>query len=429
MKMIFKIALRNVFRQKRRSSVTAGTAAVGVAGILLYLAVMNGMLQEMVDSALGLRLPSVIIEKYQEGKYEPFKIDPEILDRIKKTEGVKGVAPRLIREALVTTADYSVEGGSRGVRVYGIDPEAEKSVLNVQKMMSEGKGEWFSSDKDYNDISPVVIGEALADRMNLDVGGHIIMTIIKNVKEDDAARKLDKGNMSYDTRMLLQVIGIFRTSDTGFEKNNLYILSRTLKTQLPGIEEGAIHTLAISTEKFREREIVNKIKGYDSVDYDVLTWKEKDPFLSSNLDFFDEINYVFLFIVLLASSFVLVNTMLMVVQERMREFGMIKAMGATGSHAAFLIIIEGIILGIIGVIAGVLLSAPIVIVYYFVGLDLAWFSEGLRSVGIPVTLSPFWKWHDLIITSVAMIVFSFIGSLFPAIKAARIKILDAINFQ
>jgi len=430
MKMMIKIALRNVFRQRRRSFVTVGTVAVGVTGILFYLAVMNGMLKEMIDTALGLRLPSVSVEKSFEGRYEPFSLPPEAIKKIEGIDGVSGVTPRLMREALITTADYSVEGGSRGVRVYGIDPASESALLDVEHFMHDGSGKWLSDVGDGEELPSVVIGDALAKRMNVEAGGHIIMTVIKSVAEDDARSNGGRSGNVSDTRMLLRVVGIFRASDTGFEKRNVFVKRSLLRAQFPDLTEGAMHVLAIATKRGEEERIaqeVSRIVGGDHLD--VFTWKRKDPFLASNLEVFDAMNYIFLFIVLLASSFVLINTMLMVVQERFREFGIVKALGASGRDAALLILMEGAVLGLIGIGAGIVVSTPIVLLFYFFGLNLSFFADGLRSVGIPVTLSPFWHFSDLVITGTAMLLFSFFGSLFPAIKAARIKILNAINFQ
>lgn len=430
MKTLLKLSLRNIFRQRRRSLVTIAAGAVGVVGLLFYLSLMNGMIDAMIRSSLGYRLPPVSIEKIEKGDYQPFGIGQGEMESIQALAGVEGTSPRLIRDSLMVSADLSVISGARGVRLIGVDPKKESSVTDVASMLHGGdEGNWLSQD--YDPGSPqVVIGEALAQKLKVRIGDMVILTVLQTTDEED---RMD-GESGGDARSALTVTGIFHSGDTGFEKNHAFVHGDFLKVFLSKNKKDQIHQFAIKTDSMgavavarQVRELLKARVQTDSLL--VRDWKEKDSFLASNISVFEVFNGILLLIVLSASSFVVVNTMLMVVQERFREFGILKAVGATGFRIAAMILIEGIFLAVGGVLAGMLLSLPVVGFLSYSGLYLGVFARALGEMGIGEVLYPFLKLQDILMTVILATIFAWIGTVIPAIRAARIRPLDAIHFK
>lgn len=422
-----------MLRQKRRSFVTILSTAVSMLGMLFYVSIMNGMMKETVDAAIGLRLANVTVDLAKEGEDIPFTLSNETIGKIKQIPGVKGVGMHVIRDGLVTSADVAVSGGSRGVRLIGVEPRLELDASTVPGMIAKyrenhGEGEYLRNEHDTTDPE-IVIGREMAEKLQVRVGDYVIVTVIQSVKEEES------GENSSDARVALRVAGIFQSADGSFEKTSAFVHRDLLYNIVGVIEKPEVYQYSIITEMEKEKEISGEVNrlidaefGHAPLKPTARTWKEKDPFLSSNVDLFESFNYIFLFLIFFTSSFIIVNTLLMVVQERFREFGILKAMGASPSTIAWMIVIEGFLLGLSGAILGMIMSFPIVGLYYYIGLDLSVFGDGLKSFGMPTVLHPFLYEADLVLTTSTVVILAIMGSLYPAVKAARIRTLDAIHF-
>lgn len=429
MRALIKLSFRNVFRQKRRSRVTIIAGAVGVVGLLFYFSLMNGMMYEMIHSALGFRLPAVSIEKIEKGKHRPFRFPVALRKEIRSMSGVHGVSGRLIRDSMMVSADLSVTAGARGVRLFGVDPMVEREVTDAAHLIEEQKGgEWLS---DYDPEEPgMVIGESLAEKMRVGVGDMVIVTVLQTVEEEKRMENARAG----DVRIALFVKGIFRSNDSSFEKNYAFVHRGFLLAFEPAAQGDLVHQIAVRTNPEDAKNVSLAIREsfattISDTGLSVLSWEEKDSLLYSNISMFDVFNQILLFIVLSASSFVVVNTMLMVVQERFREFGILKAIGAGGLKIGTMILLEGMILALLGVALGIAVGVPLVALLYLVGIDMGGFGDALGEIGLGQILYPYLRIQDLIFTTLTASVFAWMGSLIPAFRAARIRPLDAIQFK
>ena len=217
---------------------------------------------------------------------------------------------------------------SSGITLLGVDPDKEKTVsmlyqtiwdsttvrknrpdiANVSQFVVDSCGEYLSD----NQHIPIIIGEKLAHKLKVKVRSKLVVTM-----------------QNYDgtlTGGAFRVVGIFRTSNTQFEEGNAFVLRSDLST-LMAVPENTVSQLSLRLKSRDQLSIVNQQVTALFPKLKVVTWQESDPILGMIDGLMLLYIVAFLVIILLALGFVIVNTMLMVILERVRELGMLMAIG------------------------------------------------------------------------------------------------------
>ena len=246
--------------------------------------------------------------------------------------GIKFASGRIIVSAMAASAEKAT-----GIQIIGVDAVKDSMVVDVSKKIIEGK--WFDGIK----RNPVVIGNKLAEQLKLKLRSKIILRF-QNSKGDF-------------TGGAFRVAGIFKTNNTGYDEGNLFVEKDDL-SKLVDLPEGTIHEVVI---RCTDPTIVDDVKSQVDVlaqDLQVESWKEISPELGYLTETMNAYMYVFVAIILLALGFSIVNTMLMVVMERVHELGMLMAVGMSSKQIFSMIVFETLFLslfgGFIGISIGVL---------------------------------------------------------------------------
>ena len=243
----------------------------------------------------------------------------------------------------------------------GVDAEKEKQVTDIWEHIIDGTYLEKSGR-----MPPVVIGQKLATKLQLKVGSKI------NVQLVDM-----QGNLSSKG---YRVSGIYKTDNTGYDENHLFVNYSDLQAQL-GMADNTAHEIAVLLESGEEAPLVKpeiqKLVG----DYDVQTWKEVSPEMSLLTDSMDQYMYVFILIILLALCFGIINTMLMAVLERTKEIGMLMAVGMNKRKVFLMIILESVMLTFSGGLAGIILGFVVTKYFETTPIDVSMFADGLGQYG------------------------------------------------
>jgi ABC-type lipoprotein release transport system permease subunit len=330
--------------------------------------------------------------------YIPGGID--LKSKIEKINGVKAVTERTIIDGMAASAS-----SSSGVEIKGIVPHEEKKVTSVSGSIKEG--EYF--DGSYR--NPVVIGKELAEKLDLKLHSKIVLSF-----------QGSDGNIVYAA---FRIIGIFETESSMFDKTNVFVRQNDLFNLIGG--STIVHEIAVRLTSVQEMDRVDNILKHNYGDLSVETWQQLAPELSVSYETIDfELN-IFLGIILFALLFGITNTMLMSVVERMREFGVLMAVGMKRIRVFILIIIETVLLSITGGIIGMILGALSIRITALGGIDLSLFSKGLSSYGISTHLFPSLPVIYYPVLFVMIIVTAVASSVYPAIKAVRLNPASAIR--
>jgi ABC-type lipoprotein release transport system permease subunit len=402
--MLVLLAWKNVWRNKKRSFIILTAIALGLWSGLFAAAAMYGMWDSTVNSAIDRDLGHIQIHSKafeKEKLIENFIPDGnEIESEIKTTPGVKSVSSRTIIEGMASSA-----ATSWGVSINGINPVEEAKVTNINKLLVSGN--YFDNDKK----NQIVISQKLADKLGIKLNSKMVLSF----------QALD-GNLIYAA---FRVTGIFKTESSIFDATNVFVKQNDIYKVMGS--EPIVHEITIRTASIQTLNgVLNNLKQ-KFPNLDVQSWETLAPELSLSFKSIElELN-IFLGIILFALLFGITNTMLMSVMDRVRELGVLMAVGMKRLRLFALIIIETILLSISGGIIGIILGTLSIIYFSSKGINLSLFAQGLSSYGIGSMLYPSLPFSTYPTLTLMIIFTAIFSAVYPAIKAIRLNPAEAIR--
>ena len=418
------MAWRNVWRNWRRSGITIAAMTLALMVELLYSGMVTGMVSGMEDDVVEYDLGDIQIIK--EGYFR----NPSLYETVDDTEAILGKldeagftsAPRLFAGGLAASGEFS-----SGVQFVGLNPERDAAALALDDAMA--KGEWLSD----TDPKGVIIGRGLARILALDVGSEVVVL-------SQAA----DGSMAND---LFTVRGMLMSVAAGFDRGAILMTEGTFR-ELMVFPDGA-HKIIVRRPDGMELDdaksivqgivgipldaegnVIPHAEGEPAPANDVMTWMEINPFLAQWLGSVSGVMVIVYFIVYVAVGILILNAMLMAVFERIREFGVLKAIGYGPGHVMSLMMAEGMIQAVVATVLGLLIAAPGMWYLSVYGIDVGVLG-GMEMAGM--TMPAVWIADYSIETVQVPIIMLFVivhaAVLYPAARAARIKPVEAMNHQ
>jgi putative ABC transport system permease protein len=295
-----------------------------------------------------------------------------------------------------------------GVKISGIIPDEEGKVTNLKTKLIEGN--YFEEEK----RNPILVGRKLAEKLNLKLGSKIVLTL------QDVDNNIVAG--------AFRIIGIFDTANNAFDESNVFVQYNDLK-RLMELPDDSAHEIAILvknndliTETKRE---VKSLAG----NLEVLSWTELSPEMNYLNEAMDLYMYIFIIIILFALLFGIINTMLMVVLERIKEIGMLMAIGMNRMRVFMMIVLESIFLSLTGGVIGVLLGAGISKYFETHRIDLSMWGEVYKDLGYDPYVYTSLQFPLLVNVTILVIITGIIASLYPAYKALQNDPADALRIE
>ncbi|MEA2104100.1 MAG: FtsX-like permease family protein, partial [Candidatus Cloacimonadota bacterium] len=390
--MILAIAWKNVWRNKLRSLVVIIAVTLGLFGGIFTLGIMNGMQEQLVNSSIETEISNIQIHnpKFLANNEVKFTIKDVIpkLVYIANLPQVKAASKRIKATAMASTAITGT-----GVLINGIIPEQEKRVTNLWTKII--KGNYFETK---TRVPPTVIGEKLASKLKAKVNSKIVITI------QDMT-----GIITYGA---FRVVGIYRTQDSNFDERMIFVKNEDI-LNLIGLAPSQTSEIAILLNNNSETDEVTAKLKHKFPNLDVQSWKTIQPSLIMMTVLMQQMSYLFLAIILIALAFAIINTMLMVVMERMREIGMLMAIGMNKAKIFGMIMVETIFLSIVGGIVGIIISAVTISYFGQYGINFAIVSKGLSSLGYASIAYPIVSAKFYFIIAIMVVITAIISSFYP----------------
>ncbi len=402
--MLFQVAYRNVLRNWKRSLIIILAIASGLWGGIVASAVFFAMTDESVRAALDSRISHVQIHhpdflesrSMRDGISDP----EEMLETLRSSVHVRAATARVVLEGMASTAETAV-----GVTIFGINPDQEKDVTTIASKLVEGS--YFEDGKEHR----AVIGGELARKL----GARLRSKVVLSTQDVD-------GNIVATS---VRVVGIFRTESTPFDETAVFVRRQELE-KLVGTAD-LVHEVAIVLNSPDQLEAATVDLQELFPGLAVQSWKALAPELGYMNDFIGIYLEVFLAIIIFAMLFGITNTMLMSVLDRIREFGVLSAIGMKGGRVFAMIMLESMVLSLTGAVLGIAAGAGTVALLGETGIDLAAFAEGLRGYGYVEQFypaMPFVFYQHIIIW---VLLAAFFASLYPAWKAIRLDPAQAVR--
>ena len=404
LKIITMLAWRNLWRNHRRTIVMVSAISVGVWAMIFMTAMMRGMVNDMVRD--GIRsLPGQVQAHHPDFRDDPSinnllsLTDPEIRDAFSTTD-IDTWASRVRVPAVISS-----ERESRGITLFGVDPAQERSIDAIGNDIVEGRG------LESPDDTGVVVGRKLAEKLETEVGKRIVL-----MSQDPGNEIADRG---------YRVVGLFKSQLAANEEAMVFAGKTTVQKMLRIDDQ--VSEVAVMGDDYRNVDsLLAEVESLLGANAEVLPWQDLNAYLGSMLNVMDGFVLVWMIVVFLSLSFGLVNTLVMAVFERVREIGLVLALGMRPSSILGQIVIESVFLLVIGLAIGNSLTYATIIPLRD-GIDISIFAEGMEMFGAASTLYPELLAKDIILANIVVLTLGFLASLSPAWRASRYDPIEAIT--
>ena len=401
--LLYTLAWRNVWRNRRRTLVILLAIALGIWSMVTLAALMRGMTEEQVRNTIKNLTGHIQVHGVG------YRDDPSINNsmpqpaaailEVVRTEDVKAWAARVRVPAVVVS-----ERESAGVTLVGIDPEAEQGLSFIADAVTEGR--YLESAADHG----LLLGRKLAERLETRLGKRVVL-MSQDINNDIA----DRG---------FRVVGIFDANMEAVENGYVFV-GRTIAQHMLKLEENVSELALVVDDRDNLdailRQITNAAPGLD-----VQPWTKLEPMLVLIVKMYDGFMMIWFVVVFLAMSFGLVNTLLMAVFERTREIGLFQALGMPPRLLLGQVLLESLTLLTAGLIVGNI-CAWATIASLDEGLNLSAFAQGFELYGLSSIIYPLVTASDVLTANLVVIVLGLIASLYPAWRAARYVPVEAIT--
>lgn len=407
MSIALKMAWRNIWRNRRRSVLTMAAIAFACTLLIFMLSFQFGTYETMINSAV--RIHTGYFQVQAEGYHDDPSVrkvvaEPErVAQALSEVPEVTAFAPRAAGFALISS-----ETRTYGAMVNGVDPEREPTVSRIPRLVREGR---FLEP---GDVDAAMLGELLAE--NLQVGLGDLVTLLGQGRDGSIAAAV------------VTVRGIFHSGQDEFDRSALYLPLDYFQEVF--FMRGAVHKLVAVTDSLGnvpEAERAVRKALADQSELVVLDWDELMPGLSQSILIDLVSGLIFYGLLLVVVAFSILNTFLMAVLERTREFGVMMALGTSRNRLTRLLLTESMLLTAVGIGLGIVLGCAVTLFFESHGIEMSEAAELLQQFGISGTLYPRLSWLSAAIGPVLVLFITFLTAVYPALRVRRLTPVEAMR--
>jgi ABC-type lipoprotein release transport system permease subunit len=471
--MIWSVAWKNIWRNKVRSLVVICAVTLGIFGGVMLVGIMEGWIAQRIYDVIHNEISHVQIHNPEFMNNEEMQYTiadyPKVIDSLNTIPDIIAYSPR-VKIFAMAQSDWAASG----LIIEGINPDDEKRVSKVPQNLIEG--DFFTED---SRMPSIIIGSKAAENLkllNYQITEEKIQSLETATFGEDFKDRLNqlstqryrtekdfkkalaevlsekelnmytdmlihhfsfyrlrskitittqniKGNIVYLT---FRLKGIYKTNNTMFDGTIAYISADAVKKEID-FEVNDFHEIGIiCKDEETGVKVAAKIKEM-LPGYDVMSWKELSPEIAYYSDFMKIMDYIYVSIFLLALAFGIINTMLMSVLERVKELGMLMAIGMNKKRVFSMIMLESVFLTLTGGVIGMVLSGITVAVLGNTGINFSMWAEGFEAIGYASIVYPKVPFDIFIGISILVIITGILSSIWPARKALSLNPCEAIR--
>ena len=400
--MIFKIAWRNIYRNKKRSLITITSVFAALLLIILMRALQFGFYDKLIETVVESY--AGYVEIHADGFWDnqsldnSMQVDQQLLDDIQSVEGVENIVQRLQTFSLISVGEKT-----KGGVINGINLSEEQKITDWNKKMVSG-----SFDLSDNEI---IIAKGIAEFFD--------------ISENDTLILYGQGYRGMMAAGKYPVKGVIDLKNPDLNKIGLFMTMESVRNYVSS-DEISTHIIIGKEKYYDESKIVEDLGLILSDDYEVMTWKETLPEIEQTITADSAGGLIMAFILYVIVVFGMFGTVLMMTEERKYEFGVLISIGMSRIRLFGIILVETIILSMAGVVLAVMVTYPISIYYNINPIDMAiLMGDGavqmIEEMGfspmIPMSIS----WDIPLSHSLVIFIFSLLISIYPAIKISKLN--------
>ena len=364
--------------------------AIGVMALIVVIAVMAGFDKDLRDKVVG-NYSHITITGYQAIDEQEYG---RILEKISRHPQIKGISPYVQGQVLIKEGNRFFAVGLKG-----INPETEPAVTKLKKYLLAGKMDELGQDK-------VFIGKELALYLGVGLNSDLL------------------AYSPFGKERILKVAGIFNSGMYDYDLNLIFTNIKTAQDIL-----GLNNQFSAIAIKLDNLNLADKVRGQLSsvlgFDYALKTWMEANQNFFAALKLEKLTMFIILTLIILVASFNIISTLVVMVVEKTRDIGILKAIGMTSARIRKIFTYEGLIIGSLGIFSGTvggLLLCGLLKKYQFIKLpqDIYYIDK------LPVSIE---VWPDIVLIILAAIAITLISTIYPASKAAKLKPVEALRYE
>jgi len=400
MKLLFQLSVRNLLRHRRRNGMLLLAIAVAVAGVDATNALLRGYQYDMLNTAVGNLTGhvKVLAPGYRDDPniQKGFQLDDDYTPDF-AADVMLGWAPRVRVPGVIMS-----ERETRGIQLVGVDPAAE----GISFISDAGIGGEFLADAD---DKRVLIGKELARQLETSVGRRLVI--------------ITQGADGLNRERGYRIAGTFDAEGTALEKIYVFVGLNLLQRLL---DSDAVTEVSVRLTHERYRESAKSDLSASFSALEVHDWQDLEPQLAEMFVFIDGMVFIWFMLMMGALTFGLVNSLAAAVMERVKELGMMRALGMRKRTVVLQVVIESSVMMGLGVIVGTLLGG---LIFWTIadGIDLSAFAAGAELMNMSNVLTPVMLVSDLTLVAWMSMVLGLVASLYPAWRVVRIRPLDALR--
>jgi lipoprotein-releasing system permease protein len=383
---------------------------VGVMALVVVIAVMTGMQEDLRNKILESTPHVYVLEMSESLRLHDWS---RVIDTILTVDGVVGAAPFALSQVSVFKPD-AMGGFQQSATLYGVDIDTTRAApTDMERSIISGALDLAPPP---SGLPPLLLGSMLADRMRLFTGDTVVLASFENLNFSFG--------MPEPTIRPFEVTGTFTTGMYDYDLGNVYTTLEAAQ-ELLDMEPDVAGGIGVRTvDAGRAEEIARTLGDRLGFAYSVRSWQEQNQALFSALKLEKIAMGVILFLIVLVAAFNIVSTLVMVVSDRTREIGILKAMGMTRAGILRVFVLQGAWIGVTGTFVGTV-----------AGVAIAWLQDTFAIVKIPpdvyfVDSVPVEiVWTDILMIVAGSVAVSFIATIYPALQASRLEPVDAIRYD
>ncbi|MDP0494443.1 MAG: ABC transporter permease [Fusobacterium sp. JB021] len=384
----FFIAKKHIFQKKKQSLIGILGVTIGITVLIVSLGISNGLDKNMINSILSLGSHISVVDTRVRKSYNTLEKE------IKSINEIKGIVPKISSQGLLK---YKNEYGDyvSGVKIDGFDIEKADKAMDLNKRIVEGK-------IDLNKKNGIYIGKELYKDMMANIGDKLTLVSSENQE------------------IPLIITGVFESGYYEYDMNMVIIPLKTaqymlyLDDEVSSLEinlKNPYHAKKVSNILFEKYNLFNR------------TWGDQNRNLLSALSLEKTVMVVVFSLIILIAAFVIWVIMNMLVREKIKDIGIMRAMGISNKSVMKIFLLEGMMIGLTGIIIGI-----------FMSLGILWILENYTLSGItsiyyiskvPVEIS----YKEISVIILLNLIVVFISSVFPAYKAGKLETMEALRHE
>ncbi len=379
---------------------------IGVWSMIFLGSLMRGITDQMVRNSIATLTGHIQVH------HKGYRSDPVIENSVADPEGLIACLRELLPKSALWTSRVRVNAiasnarHSSGVTMVGIDPQKEARISFIGDAIAQGS--YLQHDEKYG----IVVGRALVDKFETKPDRKLVL-MSQDTDGEIASRAF-------------RIVGIFQAEMAATEKQFVFVTIQAAQQMLKlnkGISEVSI---VLPAPREADQVACALRNGLPSTEYEIHTWQELLPMVTAVLKMYDGFIFLWFLVVFIAMGFGIVNTTLMAVFERIREFGLLKALGMKPWWIVKEVLTESFFLLIVGIVIGNCLGFLSIFALSRTGIDLSSLAAGMEFAGMSRVIYPITHGKDVVIANLVVFILGLLVSVYPAVKAAKFTPVEAL---